>query len=129
MSPNAPKSTSTVEELVRCTRLMTAATARAVAASGQDQLVAAANLGRRTVLDVLAAARGVAHAADTPELAERTLQTTRATAVAYSALLTALLAGARAQLPELSRNVALAVADMLAVADLLKGVCWLHNVN
>lgn len=57
MSPTPPKNTASVEELMRCTRLMTAATARAVAASGQDQLVAAANLGRRTVLDMLAAAK------------------------------------------------------------------------
>ncbi|VVD01404.1 unnamed protein product [Leptidea sinapis] len=52
------------EELMRCTRLMTSATARAVAAGGagagaaaQEQLTAAANRGRKTVLDMLAAAK------------------------------------------------------------------------
>ncbi|XP_050359192.1 talin-1 isoform X1 [Nymphalis io] len=130
MSPAAPKSTASVEELMRCTRLMTAATARAVAASGQDQLVAAANLGRRTVLDMLAAAKGAAHGAETGELRARTLAATRAAAEAYRALLAALLApGARAQLPELSRRVARAVADMLAAADLLKGAEWVDPAD
>lgn len=60
MSPTPPKSTATPEELVRCTRQMTVATARAVAAgnsSKQDQLTAAANLGRKTVADLLHAAK------------------------------------------------------------------------
>ncbi|CAH0716781.1 unnamed protein product, partial [Brenthis ino] len=129
MSPTPPKSTASVEELVRCTRLMTAATARAVAAAGQDQLVAAANLGRRTVLDMLAAAKGAAHAAETAELRTRTLEATRAAAQAYRALLGALLGSARAQLPELSRHVARAVADMLAAADLLKGSEWVDPAD
>ena len=71
--------------------------------------------------------QGAAHTAETEELKTRTLETTRSTALAYSALLTALLGNARAQLPELSRKVALAVADMLAVADLLKGEIFLYN--
>lgn len=63
MSPTPAKSTATPEELVRCTRLMTAATARAVAAGSaagagsQDQLTAAANLGRKTVVDMMVAAK------------------------------------------------------------------------
>lgn len=65
--------------------------------------------------------QGAAHAAETAELRTRTLEATRAAAQAYRALLGALLGSARAQLPELSRNVARAVADMLAAADLLKG--------
>ncbi|XP_064075627.1 talin-1 isoform X3 [Vanessa tameamea] len=130
MSPAAPKNTASVEELMRCTRLMTAATARAVAAAGQDQLVAAANLGRRTVLDMLAAAKGAAHGAETEELRTRTLAATQTAAEAYRALLAALLApGARAQLPELSRRVARAVADMLAAADLLKGSEWVDPAD
>ncbi|XP_052742695.1 talin-1 isoform X2 [Bicyclus anynana] len=130
MSAAPPKATASVEELVRSTRLMTAATARAVAAAGQDQLTAAANLGRRTVLDMLAAAKGAAHAAETEELRARTLASTRAAAEAYRALLAALLsAPARAQLPELSRRVAQAVADMLAVAELLKGSEWVDPAD
>ncbi|KAI5632790.1 i/LWEQ domain-containing protein [Phthorimaea operculella] len=60
MSPTPPKSTATPEELVRCTRQMTVATARAVSAGNsnkQDQLTAAANLGRKTVIDLLVACK------------------------------------------------------------------------
>ncbi|CAH2056199.1 unnamed protein product, partial [Iphiclides podalirius] len=134
MSPSPPKSTATPEELVRCTRLMTAATARAVAAGSaagagsQDQLTAAANLGRKTVVDMMVAAKGAAQAAETEELRARTLETTRAAGEAFRALLQAVLAApggaARSHLPELSRRVARAVADMLAVAELLKGSEW-----
>ncbi|XP_068621832.1 talin-1-like [Battus philenor] len=134
MSPSPPKSTATPEELVRCTRLMTAATARAVAAGSaagagsQDQLTAAANLGRKTVVDMMVAAKGAAQAADTEELRTRTLEATRAAGEAFRALLQAVLAapggGARSALPDLSRCVARAVADMLAAAELLKGSEW-----
>lgn len=60
MSSTPPKSTATPEELIRCTRQMTVATARAVAAGNankQDQLTAAANLGRKTVVDLLIACK------------------------------------------------------------------------
>ncbi|KPJ17353.1 Talin-1 [Papilio machaon] len=134
MSPTPAKSTATPEELVRCTRLMTAATARAVAAGSaagagsQDQLTAAANLGRKTVVDMMVAAKGAAQAAETEELRIRTLEATRAAGEAFRALLQAVLAApggaARSALPDLSRSVARAVADMLAAAELLKGSEW-----
>ncbi|XP_022115337.2 talin-1 isoform X5 [Pieris rapae] len=137
MSPSPPKSTGSPEELVRCTRLMTAATARAVAAggiagaSGQEQLTAAANLGRKTVLDMMAAAKSAAHSAESEELKQRTLEATRVAAESYRSLLSALLSApaSRHALPELSRNVAHAVADMLAAADLLKGSDWVDPAD
>ncbi|XP_047524858.1 talin-1 isoform X1 [Pieris napi] len=137
MSPSPPKSTGSPEELVRCTRLMTAATARAVAAggiagaTGQEQLTAAANLGRKTVLDMMAAAKSAAHSAESEELKQRTLEATRVAAESYRSLLSALLSApaSRHALPELSRNVAHAVADMLAAADLLKGSDWVDPAD
>lgn len=60
MSSTPPKSSATPEELIRCTRQMTVATAKAVAAGNankQDQLTAAANLGRKTVVDLLVACK------------------------------------------------------------------------
>ncbi|CAG4965789.1 unnamed protein product [Colias eurytheme] len=137
MSPTPPTGSGSAEELVRCTRLMTAATARAVAAggtggaAGQEQLTAAANLGRKTVLDMLTAAKSAAHAAESDELRTRTLESTRAAAEAYRALLSALLSApaSKAALPDLSRNVAHAVADMLAAAELLKGSDWVDPAD
>ncbi|XP_026736413.1 talin-1 isoform X1 [Trichoplusia ni] len=132
MSSTPPKSTATPEELIRCTRQMTVATARAVAAGNankQDQLTAAANLGRKTVVDLLIACKGAAHGAESAELSERTKLSGRAAAQAYRALLAAVLAAggdssARQHFPELSRNVAHTVADIIATAELLKGSDW-----
>ncbi|XP_050558739.1 talin-1 [Spodoptera frugiperda] len=133
MSSTPPKSTATPEELIRCTRQMTVATARAVAAGNankQDQLTAAANLGRKTVVDLLVVCKGAAHAAETPELRTRTLEAGRAAAAAYRALLGGVLAaaggdaGARHSLPDLSRHVAHTTADIIATAELLKGSDW-----
>ncbi|XP_075988136.1 talin_middle and talin-RS domain-containing protein rhea isoform X7 [Anticarsia gemmatalis] len=133
VSPTPPKSSATPEELIRCTRQMTVATARAVAAGNankQDQLTAAANLGRKTVVDLLVACKGAAHAAETSDLQSRTLESGRSAAEAYRALLTGVLAAcngdvaARQHFPELSRRVAHAVADIIATAELLKGSDW-----
>ncbi|KAM3956237.1 LOW QUALITY PROTEIN: talin_middle and talin-RS domain-containing protein rhea [Aphomia sociella] len=133
MSNAPPKSTATPEELIRCTRQMTAATARAVAAGNankQDQLTAAANLGRKTVVDLLVACKGAASGAESAELRARGVESGRAAAESFRGLLATVLRGAtgdstaRSQLPERSRAVAAAVADLITVADQLKGSDW-----
>nr|XP_049697831.1 talin-1 isoform X25 [Helicoverpa armigera] len=133
MSPTPPKTTATPEELIRCTRQMTVATARAVSAGNankQDQLTAAANLGRKTVVDLLVICKGAAYSAESAELQTRTLECGRSAATAYRALLSGVLAAcagdaaARQLLPQLSRHVAQTTADIIATADLLKGSDW-----
>ncbi|XP_047038265.1 talin-1 isoform X7 [Helicoverpa zea] len=133
MSSTPPKTTATPEELIRCTRQMTVATARAVSAGNankQDQLTAAANLGRKTVVDLLVICKGAAYSAESSELQTRTLECGRAAATAYRALLSGVLAAcagdaaARQMLPQLSRHVAQTTADIIATADLLKGSDW-----
>ncbi|XP_037872864.1 talin-1 isoform X9 [Bombyx mori] len=133
MSPSPPKSTATPEELIRCTRQMTVATAKAVAAGNankQDQLTAAANLGRKTVVDLLISCKAAAQAAESAEVRERGVRAGLAAAQAYRALLQAVLqaatgdSAARQQFPELSRRVAHTVADIIATAELLKGSDW-----
>ncbi|CAH0404281.1 unnamed protein product [Chilo suppressalis] len=131
LSDSPPKGTATAEELVRCTRQMTSATARAVAAGNankQDQLTAAANLGRRTVLDLLRACKAAAYTAENIETRTRTIEAGAAAATAYRELLSAVLlavsTGDRQHFPELSRRVAHAVADIIAAAETLKGSDW-----
>ncbi|CAG9134195.1 unnamed protein product [Plutella xylostella] len=129
MSPQAPKSTATPEELIRHTRLMTGATAAAVAAGAthkQQQLTQSAHLGRATVRDLLTTCKAAAFTAETEELKQQTLEAGRNAALAYRALLVALLGTAedKAQLPELSRHVASAAAELIAYADKLKGADW-----
>ncbi|XP_064292938.1 talin-1 isoform X2 [Plodia interpunctella] len=137
MSGTPPKSTATPEELIRCTRQMTVATARAVAAgnaSKQDQLTAAANLGRKTVVDLLRACKAAAHAAETPELQTRTLEAGQSAALAYRALLSCVLSAstdpsARQHFPELSKRVAVTVQHIIATAELLKGSDWVDPAD
>lgn len=50
------KSTATVEELVRCTKPITMATAKAVSAGNsgkQEDVIVAANMGRKAISDLL----------------------------------------------------------------------------
>lgn len=55
-SPEHQKSRATPEELVRCTKSITVATAKAVAAGNsckQDDIIVAANVGRKAISDML----------------------------------------------------------------------------
>jgi talin len=55
-SPEQQKSRAAPEELVRCTKSITVATAKAVAAGNsckQDDVIVAANMGRKAISDML----------------------------------------------------------------------------
>ena len=55
-SPEAPRSKATPEDLVRVTKPITLATAKAVAAGNscrQDDVIVAANVGRKAISDML----------------------------------------------------------------------------
>lgn len=55
-SPEQHKSHATPEELVRCTKSITVATAKAVAAGNsckQEDIIVAANMGRKAISDML----------------------------------------------------------------------------
>lgn len=121
--PNSP------EDLIRVTRNVTLATAKAVAAGAsnlQDDIVAAANLGRRAISEMLTVCRSVAwNCAETPQLRQRTLESGAAVATAYKELLEGVLRGCTADdRMQLSRRVAKYVTDLVAMAQLLKGSDW-----
>lgn len=122
-SPNTP------EDLIRVTRNVTLATAKAVAAGAsnlQDDIVAAANLGRRSISEMLSVCRSVAwNCAETPELRQRTLDAGANVATSYKELLIGVLRGCSAEeRMHLSRHVAKYVTDLVAMAQLLKGSDW-----
>jgi uncharacterized MAPEG superfamily protein len=75
--------------------------------------------------------QAAAYTAETEEVRSRTLEAGAAAAAAYRALLAAVLAavstGDKHQFPELSRRVAHAVADIIAVAEQLKGLYLLRK--
>ncbi|KXJ72775.1 hypothetical protein RP20_CCG017279 [Aedes albopictus] len=117
------------EDLINVTKHVTAATAKAVSAGAsnlQSDIAAAANLGRKTISDMLAVCRSVAWScAETQELRQRTLDAGTAVAVAYRDLLEGVLHRCTAdERMHLSRRVAKCVTDLVGMAQLLKGSDW-----
>lgn len=129
-SPITPGSLpNTPEDLIRVTRNVTLATAKAVAAGAsnlQDDIVAAANLGRRSISEMLNVCRSVAwNCAENPDLRQRTIDAGVNVAISYKELLTGVLRNCSAdERMVLSRRVAVAVTDLVSMAQKLKGADW-----
>lgn len=127
MSPNSPPMGP--EELIRVTKNVTTATAKAVAAgtsNSQTDIVAAANIGRKAISEMLAVCKSVAYScAETHDLRQRTIDAGVSIAVSYRDLLEGVLKGCSAdERMHLSRRVAKCVTDLVAMAQLLKGSDW-----
>ncbi|XP_053676169.1 talin-2 [Anopheles nili] len=117
------------EDLVNVTKHVTAATAKAVAAGAsnlQADIAAAANLGRKTISDMLMVCKYVAWSCgETQELRQRTLDAGSAVAIAYRDLLKGILEHCSAdERMKLSRRVAMCVTDLVGMAQRLKGSDW-----
>ncbi|CAL1678131.1 unnamed protein product [Lasius platythorax] len=133
-SSETQKSHVTPEDLVRCTKSITLSTAKAVSAGNsckQDDIIAAANMGRKSISDMLTICKGAAYnCAETAELRDRTLQAGHDVAINYRELLQAILqissrsGDAKHTLPVISRKIAQSVTELVAVAELLKGNDW-----
>lgn len=133
-SPEQVKTHATPEDLVRCTKPITLATAKAVAAGNsckQEDIIIAANVGRKAISDMLTICRGCANSAETEELRIRTLSAGTETASRYRELLQAVLLAlnrpgsseAKQELLPISRLIAQCVTNLVAMAELLKGIC------
>lgn len=121
---------STPEDLMRVTKSVTNATAKAVAAGASNQqadIVSAANLGRRAISEMLVVCKSVAWScAETMDLRQRTLDAGASVAISYRDLLHGVLKGCTAdERMHLSRRVAKCVTDLVAMAQLLKGSDWI----
>lgn len=120
---------STPEDLMRVTKLVTSATAKAAAAGASNQqadIVSAANLGRRAISEMLVVCKSVAWScAETLELRQRTLDAGSSVAISYRDLLQVVLKSNTAdERMNASRRVAMCVTDLVAMAQLLKGSDW-----
>ncbi|KAL9904952.1 talin-1 isoform X1 [Glossina fuscipes] len=118
------------EDLIRVTKNVTLATAKAVAAGAsnlQGDIVAAANMGRRSISEMLLVCRSVAwNCAETEDLRQRTLEAGAAVGESYRELLNGILRNCSAdERMHLSRRVAKCVTDLVAMARLLKGSDWI----
>lgn len=125
-SDNIRGSPATPEDLIRVTKNVTQATAKGVAAGAsnlQSDIAAAANLGRRTISEMLTVCKAVAWTcAESPDIRQRTLDAGAAVAIAYRDLLEGILKNCSADnRMQFSRRVAKCVTDLVGMAQLLKG--------
>lgn len=136
-SSEPPRKHSTPEDLIRITKPVTIATAKSVAAGNsgrQDDIITAANLGRKAIFDLLVTTRQAAYASDSSELRSRTLDVGRGCALKYRQLLQMVRqcvqrsSGAtneeRQILIEMSRDIASSVTEIVSCAEMLKGSDW-----
>merc|ERR1719193_2838703 len=75
--PDVPRNNAGPEELMRATRPITLATAKAVAAGKsckQDDVIVAANMGRKAISDMLVTCKAAAYGSDTGELRQQAVQ-------------------------------------------------------
>lgn len=131
-----PSRRASPEDLVRVTKPVTLATAKAVAAgtSGkQDDIIVAANMGRKAILDLLVVVKAAAYSADTIELRRRALEAGRNCAIEYRELLQMIhqvvqrpggSSDMKKHLVGMSRSIAQAVTEIVSSAELLKGSDW-----
>jgi talin len=133
-SSDNPKVLATPEDLIRANRAITQATSKAVFASNsgkQEDLLAAANIGRRAIADLLNNCKGAAFSCEDEEMKTQTLQHGHNLAAQYHHLLRQLLQSltnptqdSKAELMNISRQIAQTATMMAQVAEKLKGSDW-----
>merc|ERR1719323_1463947 len=133
-SNEPPRTKSGPEDLMRATRPITIATAKAVAAGKsckQDDVIVAANMGRKAISDMLITCKSAAYGAETDELRQQSLQAGHDVAVQFRELLQLVMhilnkptAESKNNLPNISRKIAQCVTVLAQTAELLKGQDW-----
>ncbi|CAF4043412.1 unnamed protein product, partial [Rotaria sp. Silwood2] len=126
-----PTNQTTPEELIRVTKQITIATAKAVAAGQscrQDDIIAAANLGRKTVSDFLLICKSSAYINDDKALQQRTLDSGRLCIKYYKELLETIHIliqkssnETKQKLLNYSRMIAQSTQELVQCAKQLKG--------
>ncbi|CAF1241967.1 unnamed protein product [Rotaria magnacalcarata] len=126
-----PTNQTTPEELIRVTKQITMATAKAVAAGQscrQDDIIAAANLGRKSVSDFLFVCKSSAYIADDKILQQRTLDSGRLCIKYYKELLETIHIliqkssnETKQKLLNYSRMIAQSTQELVQCAKQLKG--------
>ncbi|CAG5116694.1 unnamed protein product, partial [Candidula unifasciata] len=122
--------TATAEDLIRCAKPITTATAKAVAAGNscrQEDIIGAANMGRKAIFDLMSVVKGAAATAETSEIKQRAMNAGRTTAMSYKELLQQVLQvvlkptqEGRQTLALISRKVANAVTELVQSAEAIK---------
>jgi talin len=130
------KNNVSLDDLIRCTKIITTSTAKAVAAGNsckQDDIIAAANIGRRAISDMFVICKAVMqHYAESTDMKHRIIQTGHDVAVNYRELLQVILqistrtSECKHLLLPISRKIAQNVTELVAVTEILKGNEWIN---
>ncbi|ESO89699.1 hypothetical protein LOTGIDRAFT_218488 [Lottia gigantea] len=125
---------ASAEDLIRYTKPITAATAKAVAAANsmkQEDIIAASNMGRKAIMDLLHNCKAAAATAETAEIRQRAINAGRMCGTAYKELLEYVHVAlakpsqeSRQNLSMVSRKVANAVTELIQSAEAIKGQEW-----
>ncbi|KAH9509676.1 Talin-2 [Bulinus truncatus] len=125
---------ASAEDLIRYAKPITTATAKAVAAGNsgrQEDVISAANMGRKAIFDLLGVVKGAAATAETSEIKRRAVNAGRSAAVSYKELLESVLVvvhrpsqEGKQNLSLISRKVANSVTELVQSAEAIKGSDW-----
>ncbi|XP_039255846.2 talin-2-like isoform X1 [Styela clava] len=135
MSVDGEEQRALPEELIHATKPITSATAKAVAAGKsckQEDMVVAANMGRKAVVDMIYKCRATAANTENGEQLSSTLQLGRGVAESYGKLLSNVLAISqqpnnqelKQNLGAYSKNVAISVSNLVRFSESMKGPDW-----
>ncbi|CAL4149304.1 unnamed protein product, partial [Meganyctiphanes norvegica] len=129
-SDEASKSKATPEDLIRVTKLMSHAATTAVGAGNslkQDDVIIAANMGRKAISDMLTTCKGAALCAETNEIQNKVVTAGHHIAVQYHKLLQMVQhllikpsQEGKTSLTTISNNIAECVTILLSNAESLK---------
>lgn len=127
----------TPEHLIRATKPVTIATAKAVAAgtsSQQDDIIVVANMGRKAIHDLLQVCKSAAtNLAGSQDLKMRIMEAGKKCSQNYQELLKMIFHilqrptnahEAKQQLYTMSRTIATSVTELVSLAEMLKDVDW-----
>jgi len=129
-SSDQPKGKAEPEDLIRATRPITLATGKAVSAGKsckQEDVIVAANMGRKAISDMLITCKAVAYDSKKREASQRATQAGREVAQQYRELLQMVMhqlsrpsSDARSSMGNVSRKIAQFVTELATAAELLK---------
>jgi len=136
-SSEAPRNKSEPEDLIRATRPITLATGKAVSAGKslkQEDIIVAANMGRKAISDMLTTCKNAAYGSEKEEVRSRALNAGRESAMQYRELLQLVMHSlskpgaidSNQQLGNISRKIAQCVTELATAAEQLKDDDWVN---
>nr|A0A3G2LGI8.1 RecName: Full=Talin [Oscarella pearsei]AYN71349.1 talin [Oscarella pearsei] len=134
LSPNEPGRDASPEDIIRVTKGVTLATAKAVAAGNsgrQDDVTASANLGRKAIIDMMLTTKAAALKAESEDSKIRSITAAKECTAAFRSLLELVHSilmkpshDKKQKLTAYSKEVATCVSEVVQAAEVLKGTDW-----